>query len=437
MNVEKNHKLTALVRWLTFFSPFLFPAYLLKFTVAGVPFTALEVFIYLLFGLWILSLLFSRRFYRSQPLSFYGAMAALLILGATVGAFKAPLQMNLPDGSVFLASRAVWGIWKGWVIAPLLYFFVLTQTLTSAEQVKRFLRSFVYSAALISLIAYGLTLVGQGMTYDLRLSGFYESANQLALILVPAVLLNIVWILQRRGNAQGWLEYADTATLTLLVHALFFTQSYAGILAVFGALVLYVFYVMLSHRKGLGRAVLGLLVLLSAFFLIVFTQLNTTKFKQFVDFNNRSSTTVRLQVYQVTWDLIQKHWLWGVGSGLFQGSYQLQAPVTLGRPPMEQNIPHPHNIFFAFWLNAGLLGLLALLGLHWLAHRRFTYPLIAFWGIILHGFFDTPFWKNDLAVIFWVVIAATALLQSYGTHSTQKPASKTRMRSGRRVKTNS
>jgi O-antigen ligase len=403
---------TTLIRRFVIFSPFLFPAYFFRFTLAGIPLTVLELFIYLLFGLWLLTLNCPKSFYFRKPLSWYFLCGALLFIGVSLGVLTAPAFIPLPDDSILHAQNVALGVWKGWVVAPLLYFIVLSQSLTDRSQVERFLRFFVYSAALVSLLAYVFGLFGNGFTYDQRLSGFYESANYLSLYLVPAVLLNIVWLFQRRGKRTRQ-DTLDTATLVILLHALFLTQSYAAILAVFGSIGLYILYFILQKGRNARRALVGLLILFATFFVIIGTQFHTTKFKQFLDVDNRSSTTVRFEIYQVSWNLIEDNWFFGHGPGLYQATYQTHAPDILGRAPMEWNIPHPHNVFFAFWLNAGLLGLLALLWIHVLAHRRFTYPLLAFWGIILHGFFDTPFWKNDLAMVFWAIVAAIMLLQSF------------------------
>lgn len=409
-------------------SPLFFPAYLLRFTISGIPFTALEIFSYGLFFGWVLTLRRPKKIYWKQPLPWYFVLAALFFLGASIGVVWAPDMILLPDGDFFAAARAALGVWKGWILAPLLYFWVMSQSLTNAEEVRRFLRIFVYSAVLVALFAYGMGMAGFGISYDFRLTGFYESANFLALYLLPAAMLNMVWIFERHAPSH-WQHYLDTATLTILLHALLFTQSYAALLALFGSLMLYGFYMILRTPGSFKKVFIGMLVLLVTFLIMVMTQLQAPKFKQFLDAENRSSTTVRFEIYQVTWNLIQKHWLWGVGPGLYQANYQTQAPRALGRAPLEWNVPHPHNLFFAFWLNAGLLGLAALLGMLFLAHQRFTYPLLAFWAIILHGFFDTPFWKNDLAMIFWAVIVAILLLQSYGTHSAKKSAAYPRVRS--------
>jgi len=403
-----------LIRWLTILSPLVYPAYLFRFEVAGIPFTALEVFIYVLFGLWLIKLIRDRKnVLWDKRTKWYWYVAFLLIVGATIGVILAPLTLQIPDGNILNARQIAMGIWKGWVVAPILYFAVLTQVLRTEGDVKSILRSFVYFATILSLVAYGFGVFGDGLTPDLRLRGFYESANYLALYIVPALLLAIVFYFQRPTTPYSLrpTHYLDLSCLTILVFTLFMTRSYAGILGVFGAIALYVLVLLIKTPKRRKRIGLALGILVIVFASVLATQMKTQKFRQFLDFKNRSSTSVRLEIYQVSWALIKKHPLDGIGPGLFQPNYQNTALKLFGRAPMEWNMPSPHNIFLGFWLNAGLLGLLALLALIILAHQKFTWPLIAFWGILLHGLFDMPFWKNDLAMIFWLVVAAILVLQ--------------------------
>ena len=73
---------------------------------------------------------------------------------------------------------------------------------------------------------------------------------------------------------------------------------------------------------------------------------------------------------------------------------------------------YPHNIILNFWSELGLLGLIALL---WLiiqftrtALQQKQYRLLAcMLVIVIHGLVDVPYFKNDLAVFFWLLIALT------------------------------
>jgi len=279
----------------------------------------------------------------------------------------------------------------------------------------------------VAFLAYFWGIFNHGFTYDFRLSGFFESANYLSLYIGPPLLLGVYYVLhgtmlERRG------ELLNLASVTVMSHALFLTQSYAAIIAIFGALGLYILVLLVRARVGILKLFTGLLVLFIVFVAIAVSQWNSRKFQQFLDFENRSSSTVRLEIYDISLGLIETYPVTGVGPGLFQGYYQTKGPDILERAPMEWNIPHPHNVFLAFWLNAGLLGLLALLGIIALAHIRFTYPLVALWGIVIHGFFDTPFWKNDLSMVFWLVVGAILILQTYESSPPKKRNTRIRKR---------
>ena len=415
-------KLQGLIEKLLFFSPFVFPLYLLRFELLGVPFTLPEAYCYLLFALYLYAV------WRGQmsagwgrPARWYYKMAFVILVGASLGVLTVPHYIDLPSGELLDAQRVALGVWKGWLLAPMLYFYVLTQQLSRADQVKKLLQAFVYSGALVALASYAYGMFSEGMTYDFRLSGFYESANYLSLYLVPALLLGIYFLLQGRSRL-------NLAAVTVMVHALFMTKSYAAILGIFGALGLYVLVILVRLKLSRKKLFMALALLFITFVAVVGSQLRSEKFRQFLDLENRSSSSVRLEIYEISWGLINEYPLTGVGPGLFQAYYQTHGPEYLGRAPMEWNIPHPHNVFLAFWLNAGLLGFLAFLGLLILAHRRITYPMLALWGLLIHGLFDTPFWKNDLAMIFWLLIGAILILQSHGTHSSKKSAAPIRKR---------
>jgi O-antigen ligase len=90
---------------------------------------------------------------------------------------------------------------------------------------------------------------------------------------------------------------------------------------------------------------------------------------------------------------------------------------------------YPHNIVFNFWTELGLLGLLLFV---WIFGKAFKLAIgnwqlaiknkdssakflsLGMFGalvvIVVHGLVDVPYFKNDLAVLFWVLIAILSLL---------------------------
>jgi O-antigen ligase len=418
-------------RTLLFFAyaaPFTFPLYLVRFKFGGIPVTVTEMFCYLFFALFILAVFLKKRQIAwNKPARWYYLLAFILLIGASLGVVTAPHFIGLPSGVLMDSQQTALGVWKGWVLAPMLYFFVFTQVVTDGAKLKKILLYFIYSGALVAMACYLFAVFGNGFTYDLRLSGFFESANYVSLYLEAPLLLGVYYLLH--GNMLSKREeLLNLASVTTMAHAFFMTQSYAAIIAVFGAITLYILVLLVRRKMGFYKLMIAFLILMITFGAIAGTQMDSGKFKQFVDFEHRSSSTVRLEIYEVAWSLVNTYPLTGVGPGLFQGYYQVKGPGILGKAPMEWNIPHPHNLFLAFWLNAGLLGLFSLLAILALAHYRLTYPIIALWGIVIHGFFDTPFWKNDLAMIFWLVIGAILIMQTYGSSAPQKQTAPLRKR---------
>ncbi|MDO8260559.1 MAG: hypothetical protein Q7T50_03640, partial [Candidatus Magasanikbacteria bacterium] len=85
---------------------------------------------------------------------------------------------------------------------------------------------------------------------------------------------------------------------------------------------------------------------------------------------------------------------------------------------------YPHNIFLNFWTELGLAGMVLFA---WII-GRFLYIafrlaqidsknkgialglLGAMVAIFVHGLVDVPYFKNDLAVVFWVLLAILGAL---------------------------
>src|SRR5690606_28340003 len=87
-------------------------------------------------------------------------------------------------------------------------------------------------------------------------------------------------------------------------------------------------------------------------------------------------------------------------------------------------LQYPHNIILNFWVELGLLGLIAMLYLLIAVFRKSAvawasaqpgFTKTALLGVmitlvimVVHGIVDVPYFKNDLAVQFWVVVALAA-----------------------------
>ncbi|MEK7124040.1 MAG: hypothetical protein AAB851_04070, partial [Patescibacteria group bacterium] len=92
-------------------------------------------------------------------------------------------------------------------------------------------------------------------------------------------------------------------------------------------------------------------------------------------------------------------------------------------PYLEWAVPQPHNLFLAFWLQTGIAGFCGLIliifsffkektaalkqnGGGLFHHQNYNFWLAAAMSVILiHGLIDTPYFKNDLSALFWLILA--------------------------------
>lgn len=86
---------------------------------------------------------------------------------------------------------------------------------------------------------------------------------------------------------------------------------------------------------------------------------------------------------------------------------------------------YPHNIFLNFWTELGLAGLILFI---WIIGKYFKNGLELIAGkisesdyfiaglsgamlvVVVHGLVDVPYFKNDLAVMFWIMIAMLGII---------------------------
>lgn len=356
---------------------------------------------------------------RSLRPTLWGWMAAgLLLVGLALGFFMAP------DG------REALGIIKGWFIIPALYAASLYQV-SKPQTVKqigdsvyqvanRRITKYVPRALLLSSLPISATALWQVITnnfitIDGRASAWFLSANYLALFLVPVLLLSISSLLQTRGKVRiaGWIVWA------MGLAAVYFSFSFGGWFALASGVVVYLIILRGVRAKPVWMGLLGLAALGGLAYLTI------PRFAALFDLVQRTSASVRLQVWSTALLMIKDRWLTGLGLGSFDQNY-LSYAVRLFPSPLETMMLHPHNFFFQIAISLGLPGLIGfgLIVIQWwrqlfrLADRYLVASLAAaMTGILLHGLIDTTYFKNDLAAIFWLLIGL-AYVQTKSTDKT-------------------
>jgi O-antigen ligase len=130
--------------------------------------------------------------------------------------------------------------------------------------------------------------------------------------------------------------------------------------------------------------------------------------------NLAHSVALRTSIYTQALHMLSQRPILGAGISGF--------PVRVApfRPPHQAIQLYPHDLWLTTWSELGLLGLVSfaviffsLLWRGWRALRGaggIWHPVI--WGATaalvlysVHGLFDSPYWKNDLSVEFWLLAA--------------------------------
>jgi len=371
---------------------FLLPLYLLKIKIFFIPTNILEILIGLLFLTW----LFKKK-YKNINLENIKrfSLPALLILIGTI--FSTLFSKNLNISA---------GILKSWFVVPIILALIVIGEIKTGEQIKKMFHWLAYSCGLVAAVSIFYFLIGR-LTFDGRLAAFFLSPNHLAMYLAPGFLLSLASL--ESGPKKERLFFL--ALLIVSGLALYLTFSYAAWLAVLLAAMFWIFARVKNKKRVL--IICGLLLFVLVGFLSLL-QLNSEKLNNFL-YSDRSSWQSRIMIWRAAWEMIRDHPALGIGPGMFQDyylKYQSRFPV----PYLEWAVPQPHNLFLAFWLETGLLGLAGFIWLLAIFFKKlfglfkksnyFATILIMLMGyILIHGLADTTYFKNDLAVVFWLAVA--------------------------------
>lgn len=370
----------------------LLPLYIVRFSIFGIPTNVLEVCI---LGVFVggVSSAAVRTQWRSILYSLdwnVKILVPLFILSAVISTLVSPhIVTSL-------------GVLKGWVLVPILLGWMVFAAVQQDERrIGYVLDALAVSALTVSLI--GIFQVG---AMD-RVRSIYDVPNSLALFLAPLFVATL-W---RAVTHRSFALYGVSVVMGI---ALLLTQSVGGVVASLGALgvSIYVFRAHVSVRARQGLLVGVLLGLLVGGVVL------GGKVQYLLSAN--SSAAVRLQLWSASVQLLQDSPLLGVGLGVFEPAYQealherfaaYDAGITSQQPLLEFVFRDPHNWILSLWLNTGVLGLVSFIALVYTALiSTSTWPknkqvvFVALLVLLLFGLFDTAYWKNDLAALWWVLL---------------------------------
>jgi len=305
---------------------------------------------------------------------------------------------------------AALGLYRAYLLEPMAFALVLANVLRNPQRAMLVIGGLMVGAAIAGVANSYVVLVGLiHHTYEVTGTPpvvIYSTANAVALFVVPLVAVagSLALHARQRERLLGAAFLLIGGVITLLS---FSRGGYLALAAVVAGLAI-------SHRRRwmlLGLA--GLLV-------VTLALIEPIRHRVIIETENVYGNTVqsRIDLWNGAIKLLEQRPIFGAGLSGFQ---QRVAPYLTNFHSSAFFID-PHNIVLNFWVETGLLGLIAIawiigVGLWiswrgWRAGSESWRPfhlgvLLALIAVIVHGMVDVPYFKNDLSLEFWTLLGIT------------------------------
>lgn len=418
----------------------LLPSYLIRFNIFGIPMTFLEAMILISFAIWFikatklkLTTWFKGRTTR-RPYPFGLEIIIILVLSF--------IAVGVSDFSL-----AAMGIWKAYFFEPILLFILIMNVFQDKVGRKKILLGLLLGALATALLAIFQQATGVFITNPFwaneetrRVVSWFGYPNAVGLFLAPLVLVLSGWLFTlHKEKKQTILKITIATTIILSVAAIYFAKSEGALIGIMAGAWL---MAILANKYTRLAAIIGAIII-SVFIFITPTYQTYALDK--ITLSDLSGE-IRKQQWKETMETLH---IWPatiLGNGLsnypqtvapyhqegiffnrdkienfdsrLYGSAELRAKYW---QPVEIYL-YPHNIFLNFWTELGLLGALAFM---WLIIKylvisvklfftKKNYLALGLFGamsaILIHGLVDVPYFKNDLAALFFILLALLGIL---------------------------
>ncbi len=331
---------------------------------------------------------------------------SLFLTAATISIFISP---NLHNAA---------GIWKAYFIEPILFFFIFIKSIKK-ENLKNIFLVLNLQVFLLGLLAIyqkftGALIVNPFWATEAtrRVTSVFPYPNALALYLAPLIILLLGYFIFEIKNLKLFQNsklkiknyiaiYYQIIVIVLSILAVYYTKSKGALLGLLAGIIFYAIFFK-GYRKYF-LATLGVIVLLS-FYLFGTNKINISGTSTVT---GGDSISVRTTMWSETWQMLRQKSILGAGLNGYQN-----AVAPFHKKSYIEIYLYPHNIFLNFWSEIGLLGLLAFLGIIiWFYKAGFSGQgdikiilMSSMTVLLVHGLVDVPYFKNDLAILFWVII---------------------------------
>lgn len=335
--------------------------------------------------------------------------------------FDVPILFLLAAGAVAVVvapdHRGALGLYRAYFLEPVALFYIAVDVLRKTEHLQRLVVAFAIGStvfALMNLYVFYEALIANAVYVGTAPNALYGDANYVAMYMEPPFAMAAAVVLL--GQGVRWKVLG--AVWLALTGAALVTSFSKGTYMALAVLVLVVVVTVPRWRWFVSVAFAASLVVATQVPLLM-ARLATVA----------SSLNGRQLLFGQTVDLIRSHPIFGVGLGGYTMLFRGVTPEI-----------YPHDVWLTFWVETGIVGVVAfaviLLGLLWRGWRAWPstagFERVALWGALgafvlwlVHGFVDSPYWKNDFSAEFWILAAiVVVVLRSVGSRpSTQEAPS--------------
>jgi len=372
------------------------PAYVVRWHVGRYPTTLLEAVIVLTVAVFLVESARSgvAPAWRS-PLTL---PAVLFLAAAALAVVVAPTR------------TAALGIYRAYMLEPAALALVIASVVRTPWQGLLLMAGFWLGACVLSIANIDLVL-RTARLHGLNVHGpapsaIYLSPNSVALYLVP--LLAVAGSVMLHGISPAG-RVAAAVFVAIAAPATIITFSRGGWMALAAVMVA----LAASHRRRWW-----LLAGLACVVALVVIAIPDVPHRLLLLLRSGDGNTSgdRLRLWSLTLSVVSHRPLFGMGLAGFEPT---MTPLWKGDTTW---ILYPHNLALDLWAETGLLGLLSFTWLFvaagvvsWTCWRGGSPGwralhlgvLVALLGILVHGAIDNPYFKNDLSVEFWALVALT------------------------------
>jgi len=383
------------------------PLFVVRWHYGPLPTTLLETLIGITVVAYLITLWSEKRLPRARTA--VDIPIALLLLAGVISIIDAPNHV------------AALGIYRAYFVEAIAIFYIAVDLLRDPKDIRLLLTVVAVGVALYSvgqIVSFLHAVAIHHLNLSAAPSFLNTSANADALFLEPPLAFALAFLLYPSRPRERLVAGGVFALILVGLIVAFSRGSYA-------AMVVLAAVVVLSFQRPSWRvralaviAVLGLVA-------IEIPYVNR-RFLTLAD-----SVSNRESIYKQVLQMLSHMPITGAGIG----GYPIR--VAPYRPTGDIIQIYPHDIWFTTWSELGLLGLLAFAVIFFglLVRGARALPMATdisrplLWGSIgtavlwgVHGLVDSPYWKNDLSVEFWLVVALQVVAIRLATSNRARPS---------------